>query len=382
LSIEIKAGESSNKPGVPAMSRLRSALVTLVVLSQAVAFSSLVWACTGITIKPKDGSIIFARTLEFAVDLKSNIIVVPRGKEYVGTAPGDKPGLRWKTKYGSVGANAFDMPVTVDGLNEKGLQVGLFYFPGFAVYQEIKAQDVGKALAPWELGVFLLGTCSDVKEAVAAARGVRVGEVVQKDMGFVPGVHFILTDSGGESVVLEHVGGELRVHRNPLGVMSNSPPFDWHMTNLSNYVNMTVSNVPKIVVGGEEIKGLGQGSGMLGIPGDFTPPSRFVRAAAFSKSALPVETAREGVLQAFHILNQFDIPKGAARGLEHGKEVADYTLWTSAADLKNLRYYFRTYENSRIRMIDLKVVDFDAKEIRTISTKGEEQIEDVTSVAR
>ena len=177
-----------------------------------------------------------------------------------------------------------------------------------------RLRTFGKALAPWELGVFLLGTCSDVKEAVAAAKNVRVGEVVQKDMGFVPPVHYILTDASGKSVVLEYVGGELKIHENPLGVMSNSPTFDWHMTNLSNYVNMTVSNVPKIDLGGKEIKGLGQGSGMLGLPGDFTPPSRFVRAVAFSKSALPVETAREGVLQAFHILNQFDIPKGAARG--------------------------------------------------------------------
>jgi choloylglycine hydrolase len=268
------------------------------------------------------------------------------------------------------------------GLNEKGMHVGLFYFPGFARYQEVTAQDVGKALAPWELGLFLLGTCSDVKEAVAAAKGVRIGEVVQKDMGFVPPVHYILTDSSGESVVLESVGGELKIHQNPLGVMSNSPTFDWHMTNLSNYVNTTVSNVPTIDFGGTEIKALGQGSGMLGIPGDFTPPSRFVRAVAFSKSALPVETARDGVLQAFRILNQFDIPKGAARGLEHGKEVADYTLWTSAADLKNLRYYFRTYENSRIRMIDLNAVNLGAKAIRTISIQAEEQIEDVSAAAR
>ena len=111
------------------MSRLRRALVTLVVLSQVVACPSLVWACTGITIKPKDGSVIFARTLEFAVDLKSNIIIVPRGKKYVGTAPGDKPGLSWKTKYGIVGANAFDLPVIVDGLNEKGLTSGCSISP-------------------------------------------------------------------------------------------------------------------------------------------------------------------------------------------------------------------------------------------------------------
>jgi choloylglycine hydrolase len=339
-------------------------------------------ACTGITIKPKDGSIIFARTLEFAVDLKSNIVVVPRGKEYVGTAPGGKPGLRWKTKYGAVGANAFDLPVTVDGLNEKGLQVGLFYFPGFAKYQDVKAEDFGKALAPWELGIFVLGTCSDVKEAVDAAEGVRVGAVVQKDMGFVPGVHAIVTDASGKSVVLEYIGGELKIHANPLGVLTNSPTFDWHMTNLSNYVTMSAKNVEGIDLAGKEIKGLGQGSGMLGLPGDFTPPSRFVRAVAFSKTALPVAKAKDGVLQAFHILNQFDIPKGAARGIEHGKEVADYTQWTSAADLKNLRYYFRTYDNSRIRMIDLKSVDFNAKEIKTISMKAEEEIEDITGKAK
>ncbi len=339
-------------------------------------------ACTGITIKPKDGSIIFARTLEFAVDLQSNVIVVPRGKEYVGTAPGDKPGLHWKTKYGIVGTNAFDLPVTVDGLNEKGLYVGLFYFPGFAKYPDVKAENFGKTLAPWELGVFLLGTCSDVKEAVAAVKNVYVGNVVQKDMGLVPPVHFIVTDASGTSMVLEPVDGELKVHANPLGVMSNSPTFDWHMTNLSNYVTMSAKNVEQIDLAGKEIKGLGQGSGMLGLPGDFTPPSRFVRAVAFSKSALPVEKAKDGVLQAFHLLNQFDIPKGSARSVEHGKEVADYTLWTTAADLKNLRYYFRTYDNSRIRMVDLKAVDLDAKEIKTIPMKGEEQIEDVSAKAK
>jgi len=91
------AEDPSDEPGVPAMSRLRRALFSLVILAQLVACPSLVWACTGITIKPKDGSIIFARTLEFAVDIKSNIILVPRGKEYVGSAPGDKPGLSWKT---------------------------------------------------------------------------------------------------------------------------------------------------------------------------------------------------------------------------------------------------------------------------------------------
>ncbi len=352
------------------------------ILALAAIGTSTAPACTGITIKPKDGSVIFARTLEFGMDLKSNILIVPREKEFVGTAPGDKAGLRWKTKYGIVGTNAFELPVIVDGLNEKGLHVGLFYFPGFAKYQDVAAEEFPKALAPWELGSFLLGTCSNVKEAGTAAKSVRVGAVVQKDMGFVPPVHYIVTDASGNSVVLEYIDGELKVYANPFGVMSNSPSFDWHMTNLSNYVTLTDKNIEKIDLAGKEIKGLGQGSGMLGLPGDFTPPSRFVRAVAFSKSALPVEKARDGVLQAFHILNQFDIPKGAARGTEHGKEVSDYTLWTSAADLKNLRYYIRTFENSHIRMVDLKAVDLDAKEIKTISMKGQEEIEDVSGKAK
>jgi choloylglycine hydrolase len=316
------------------------------------------------------------------MDLKSNILVIPRGQQYVGSTPSGAPGLRWTTKYGIVGANAFGLPVTLDGLNEQGLQVGLFYFPDYAKYNQVAPQDARRTLAPWELGVFLLGTCSNVGEAVQAAGEVLVGDVVQKDLGIVPPAHYIVSDTAGNCAVLEYIDGQLKVHANPLGVMSNSPSFDWHMTNLSNYVNLSVNNVPQIDVKGTEIKGLGQGSGMLGLPGDFTPPSRFVRAVAFAESAVPVDSAREGVLQAFHLLNQFDIPKGAARGKENGQAAADYTLWTAVSDLSNRRYYYRTFENSRIRMVDLKGVDFNAQEIKTISMSGEEQIEDVSGQAK
>ena len=269
----------------------------------------------------------------------------------------------------------------MDGLNEKGLAVAIFYFPGYAKYQEVKEEDVGKAIAPWELPVYLLGSCANVEEAVQAVRDVRVGEVVQKEMGYVPPCHYIVNDASGRCVVLEYVGGELKIHDNPLGVITNSPSFDWHVTNLRNYVNLTVNNVPPVDIAGIDLHGFGQGSGMLGLPGDFTPPSRFIRAVAFSQSALPVATAHEGVLQAFHILNQFDIPKGAARGMDNGKEIADYTLWTSVSDLKTLRYHFRTFDNSRIRMVDLNKMNLDAKEIKTISMAGQEVIEDLSGKA-
>jgi choloylglycine hydrolase len=350
----------------------------MVVLAILLGQMSPASACTGIRIKPEDGSIISARTLEFGIDLDSNVIVIPRGKAFVGSTPGGQPGLNWTTKYGAVGANAFGLSVLVDGVNEKGLGVGLFYFPGYAKYQEVRSTDVQRTLAPWELGAFLLGTTANVEEAVAAAQQVRVGEVVQKNFGFVPPCHFVLHDAAGHCSVIEYVGGELKVHANPLGVFSNSPTFDWHITNLRNYANLTVTNVPPVEMEGIKVSGFGQGNGLLGLPGDFTPPSRFVRAVAFSQSAVPVKTACEGTLQAFHILNQFDIPKGAVRDVTDGHEHAEYTLWTSASDLANRRFYFRTFANSQIRVVDLAQVDLSAKEIKTIPMAGDEAIEDVS----
>jgi choloylglycine hydrolase len=280
-----------------------------------------------------------------------------------------------------LGANGFNLPAIVDGLNEKGLAVAIFYFPGYAKYQEVKEEDAEKAIAPWELPVYLLGNCANVDEAVQAVRSIRVGEVLQKDMGIVPPCHYIANDASGRCVVLEYTNGELKVHDNPLGVITNSPTFDWHVTNLRNYVNLTVNNVPPIDISGIKFGSFGQGSGMQGLPGDFTPPSRFIRAVAFSQSVLPVATAHEGVLQAFHILNQFDIPKGVARGVSNGKEMSDFTLWTSVSDLTNLRYHFRTFDNSRIRMIDLKKLNLDGKEIKTFSMAGQEVIEDLSNKA-
>ncbi len=116
---------------------------------------------------------------------------------------------------------------------------------------------------------------------------------------------------------------------------------------------------------------------MLGLPGDFTPPSRFVRAVAFSQSVLPSKTGSDAVLSAFRVLNAFDIPKGAAREHEkdeHGNILADYTLWTAASDLNARRYHFRTYQNSQIRMVDLTKMNLNAPSVVHFSMKGEEAI--------
>jgi choloylglycine hydrolase len=152
------------------------------------------------------------------------------------------------------------------------------------------------------------------------------------------------------------------------------------MDNLRNYLNFSMNSAPPVKLGPLTLEPFGQGTGMLGMPGDFTPPSRFVRAVAFSQSVLQPKTGRDAVLEAFHILNQFDIPKGSARDDQkdaHGNIQADYTLWTSAIDLKTKQYFFRTYQNSGIRMVDLTKMPLDGKQIVTIPMTGNEVITSV-----
>ena len=117
---------------------------------------------------------------------------------------------------------------------------------------------------------------------------------------------------------------------------------------------------------------------MLGLPGDFTPPSRFVRAAVFSATAIPSDTAEKGIEQVFHILNNFDIPVGVAREESEGVMHTDYTMLTMGRDPKNMRYYYKSYDDQTIRMVDPKQFDLDAKTIKMLNTKSKQPMVDMS----
>jgi len=308
------------------------------IVAGLLAWSPTVEACTGIQLVAKDGGVVAARTLEFGFDLQSNVLIVPAGTAFTGSTPDGAKGIRYETKYGIAGANAVGLPVIIDGLNEKGLYVGIFYFPSFASYPEATRENQSRAMAPHEYATWLLGNFATVEEVKANFDKVVLLPVVLDAIKQAPPVHFVVHDRTGKSVVFEPIDRKLRIYDNPLGVVTNSPTFDWHMTNLRNYINLIAINVPQVDLDGLKLAQFGQGSGMHGLPGDFSPPSRLVRAVAFTQAAPRSETAQETVLQAFHILNNFDIPVGAVRDLdEHGYTV-DYTLWTSVSDLKSLTY--------------------------------------------
>lgn len=325
--------------------------------------------CTCFKIKAKDQTVVVGRTMEFGVDLQSKITVFPRGYKFQAVGPNNKPGHTWEGKYGFVGMNAMGLPVASDGVNEKGLYVGDLYIPGFVEYQKVPDGQENKALTQLDVAGYLLSTCASVGEAKDAMQAILVWAApVQQLNNIVVPLHFPVHDAQGNSAVFEYVGGELKITDNPLGVLTNSPNFDWHLTNLRNFVNLSANNVPELKLDGDDVKQIGQGSGMIGLPGDATPPSRFVRAVAYTQSVLPSETAEDATNAVYHILNNFDIPKGFARGNEGGQQTYDYTSWLTMSDLTNKIYYYRSYTNLKYYKVPLQKVDFSGTTIKTIDT--------------
>lgn len=326
-------------------------------------------ACTGIRLIAQDGTPVQARTVEWGLfDLKSKLIVIPRGETLVGETPDGKPGLKWTTKHGIVGINALEQPKLIDGLNEKGLVVGVFYLPGYAEYPKYDPAQANVSMGPLDLAVWMLSNFTTAAEVRENLSKVRVAPVVEPALKIPPPVHFLVTDATGKSIVIEFVKGQQHVYDNPIGVITNSPTFDWHVTNLRNYTKLTPKDAPTIKINGVELKPIGAGSGMFGLPGDFSPPSRFVRATALTQTAVPLKDGPRAVDEAFRILNNFDIPLGMMAPKENLPldAIEGDTQWTSAADLVNLRYYYHTMHNRRLRMVDLKAIDFTKPGVRQL----------------
>jgi choloylglycine hydrolase len=351
---------------------------TFAALAILLGATSHAMACTGIRLQAKDGTVVYARTMEFGIDLNSNPIIIPRNFALTGTTDSGKPGLSWESTYGVAGMNGLGLTLIADGVNEKGLAAGIFYLPGYAQYQQVERGQESESLAPWELVTWILTNFATVEEVRDALPRIKVANVVLDGAGFAPPLHYIVHDAAGNSLVVEYLHGTLSLHDNPIGVITNSPEFDWHVKNLSNYLNLTPLNAAPEDLSGLKVSQLGQGTGLLGLPGDFTPPSRFVRAVVFSQAAVPVETGEEAVRQAFHVLDSFDIPRGTVKAVESGKPSYEYTQWTAASDTQHRSYYFHSLDNRRVRRVDLLKADLNSKHVLTMPLQQDEDIEDLT----
>ncbi|HRD56015.1 MAG TPA: choloylglycine hydrolase family protein [Parachlamydiaceae bacterium] len=320
----------------------------------------------------KENKFVHGRTLEFAIELDNSLVVIPRGYAFQGFS------LNYESKYGVLGIIAFDNLAVLDGINEKGFSIGTFFFPGFAGYAKNNSNN---GLSPADFPNWALTQFATIEELKTALETIKIVDVPVKGWGQeAPPFHYIVYDRTGKSLVIEPIDGELKIYENPLGVLTNSPDFKWHLTNLRNYINLTTINAKPFKFRGLEFVGFGQGSGMVGIPGDFTPPSRFVRATIYTAAAIPSNTSDEAIFQTFHILNQFDIPIGAIKEEKEGKIYTDYTMLTCVRDPENLKYYFKTYHNSTIKVADLKKFDLNAKTVKSMKMDGKEAPVDITTL--
>ena len=340
------------------LSRFGRVLATVIACIAAVPAQ----ACTNFLLFAADGSPVYARSMEYAMVLPAEVVVIPRNYAYAGIRPNNAPGATWTARYGAVGVMTLDEPYLSDGMNEMGLAGGALYFPGFAEYTPPADADP-QALAPWEFLTWVLTNFATVAEVKAAVADAQIVDLQTPKINFTLPFHFPFHDATGASIVIEPVGGKLVVYDNPVGVLTNSPPFDWHMNNIRNYVKISAVDAPSLVIAGQTFAPLGQGSGLLGIPGDPTPPSRFIRAVGYVASAKQMPDGPQTVRLAEHILNNFDIPVGFISTAEKGGQL-EFTQWSSIADLRARVYYIKTYEDQVLRAVDLNSFDLDAKTLR------------------
>ena len=327
-----------------------------VVLAGAI-YSSDADACTGISLTAQDGSRVVARTVEWAATpMQCGYVVAPRGHVHQSYTPTGENGLKYKSVYGYVGIYTEYEPFVVEGVNEAGLSAGLFFFPQYGEYAPYDSANNAKTLCDMQFVSWVLSGFSSIDQVKAALNEIDLVTLNNK----IGAVHWRIAEPNGRMVVLEIVAGVPHFYENTLGVLTNAPGFNWHMTNLNNYVNLQPGSAPNNTIAkGITLSGLGHGSGMLGLPGDFTSPSRFVRATFFQTTAPVWATGFETVVQAFHILNNFDVPIGSQHTqADMPKGLPSATQFTAATDQTAMKLYYRTAWNSNIRCIDLMSIDF------------------------
>ncbi len=319
--------------------------------------------CTGLKLSCQDGSVVAGRTAEFGVDLDLRILFVPAGFEG-SSSLGEKPGMTWTTTHAAVGIGAFDSPSVIDGFNDAGLTIGGFYFNRYAEYVPVESADASHSMNPIDFSGWALGTCASIAELREAITSITITDTAVSGWGTgAPPFHWIAYDLDGSAVVIEPRGGKLVVIDNPIGAMANSPDFDFHLKNLANYINIQPLNVDSTQVFGTTTLANSQGTGALGLPGDGTSPSRFVRAAFYSSTHSAPVKAVDGIHEVFHLLNMFDIPIGSVQAVEGEIHAAEWTLATCARDPKAGDYYWRTYGDQSIRKVSLPALAAKNKDL-------------------
>ena len=307
--------------------------------------------CTAASYKTKDH--YFGRNLDYEFSYSETVTVTPRNYPFHFRRMGDMP-----VHYAMIGM-AFvqqNYPLYYDATNEKGLSAAGLNFPQNAVYKPFDP-DMDN-VTPFEFIPWILGQFATVKEARAKLSQMNLlKEDFSPQLPLSP-LHWMISDRD-ESIVVEAVKDGIKVYNNPVGIMTNNPTFDFHMLNLANYMGLTreepVSRISENII----LKPYSRGMGAIGLPGDLSSASRFVKAAFTKLNSVSGDSESESVSQFFHILASVAQQKGCCR-VEHGFE---YTIYSSCCNTDKGIYYYTTYENSQITGVDMNREDLNGTEL-------------------
>lgn len=323
--------------------------------------------CSTLSWETEDGKHIWGRNFDYnCLAEGSQVTFCPAQTPYVACSPSDSkdsiPENRQTARYAAVGIGLLlsgSVPILYEGINEKGLMGGQLYYRTFAHYA-LHPRLGTQPLQPPFAVYHLLAQCATVEEVVHMIKR-DVTLVASPLLGTVPPLHWAFYDRTGESVIIEPDREDVHVYRHTMGIMTNSPGYPWHRLNLLNYAGIRNRDYEKMEMNGESLTPCFSGSGAQGMPGDWSSVSRFVRLAFLKKYGVKGKKEEQGVAYMFRLLQSVSFPLGMVHVNEAGdttkldKNVLpyDYTVYTSVMCGESLKFYWTTYENQRIQVVDL-----------------------------
>lgn len=319
--------------------------------------------CTCITFKNND--FYFGRNLDLEYQFGEQVVITPRN--YVIKF---KENPEYTTHYGMIGMAtvAGNYPLYAEAANEKGLCMAGLNFPGNACYKEVKRGAVN--VASFEIIPWLLGRCATVKEAGKMLENMNITNVSFAEKLPAAPLHWMLADRE-ECIVIEAVEEGVKIYENPWGVLTNNPPFPFYQSYLCNYMNLSSQPAENRFSSGLGLKPYGQGMGGIGLPGDASPASRFVRTAFLKWNSTCPQEEKANLSQFFHILDNVSMVRGSVMTPE-GK--CDITTYSCCINADQGIYYYKTYENNQIQAVRMAEKDLEGCQLLIYDLNAEQNI--------
>lgn len=319
--------------------------------------------CTCINLKTKD--FYFGRNLDLEYSFNQKVVITPRNYEINLK----KEGI-FKTKYAMIGMATVveNYPLYAEASNEKGLSIAGLNFPYNAYYGVEEKDKIN--ITPYELTLWILGNFACVEELKNVSNKINLIDIpFNKDIPVTP-LHWMISDDK-ECIVIEQTINGFKYYSNTIGVLTNNPPFYYHLINLNNYINISPINKENTFSNKIQLENYGEGMGAIGLPGDNSPASRFIRAAFNKLNSKCNFDEESSITQFFHILDSVAMVKGSVVTQNKKYEVTSYSCCINQT---KWIYYYKTYNNNQITAVRMNEQNMNSKELTSYELIQNQQI--------